>query len=398
MNKVRRSLILWAVLFAITGIFSKQAMAQIVSADRLRSNDTGANGQFWERTEDSQNTMRWVYGPLDNSGTVDINNPLYNRYRITGRGSAIWVGRNDLGADPALPTGAGNRMMWYPFKGAFRVGGVDDSRWDDVSPFGGTNIGQYSVGVGFNTLAKGNNSIAMGTYSVATGLASVALGSAVWAEAEGAISIGSVNPGLTLLPLRNNIPYSLMVGFKSELATLFVGPAPGYNNTGSVGIATTNTQGYKLFVNGSVAATSYTQISDIRLKTNIRSIDNPLEKVLKLQGIKYEWNKDASSCELTLPAGAYVGFSAQDVENVLPEVVSTSTEGYKTVSYQSITPVLVEAMKEQQKIIEEVKVQYEIRLSQQQSKLDQQQAEIDQLKAQLQAVIEKLTDAGGKNK
>ncbi|MEW6734037.1 MAG: tail fiber domain-containing protein [Acidobacteriota bacterium] len=359
MNKTRHGLVM--LLLVCIGIIttSREAFGQVVSADRFRSNDTGGNGQFWERLEDSQNTIRWVYGPLGSAGVVDITNPLFNRYRITGRGSAIWVGRTDLGADVALPTGAGGRMLWSVVKRAFRVGEVTDGQWDDV------NVGQNSFANGFNTTASGSIATALGDTTTASGAGSIAMGSFAAATATNSIVVGR--------NITNSLANSLMVGFNSTAASLFVGPADGTNkNLGFVVIGGTTpfTANTRLTVNGTVAAAFFTQTSDIRLKTNIRGIEGALEKVLSLKGIRYEWKAVENSPINS--EGTQLGFSAQDVEKVLPEVISADADGYKGISYQNITPVIVEAMKEQQQIIEK------------------QKSEIEQLKAQLQVVMEKL--------
>lgn len=85
--------------------------------------------------------------------------------------------------------------------------------------------------------------------------------------------------------------------------------------------------------------------SDRRYKQNISPIVSALEKVSKLQGVTFTWNrKDYPSrffCE-----GPQIGLIAQDVETVIPEVVLTDNEGFKSVAYDKLTAVLVEAVKE----------------------------------------------------
>jgi len=125
--------------------------------------------------------------------------------------------------------------------------------------------------------------------------------------------------------------------------------------------------------------------SDIRLKTNIRAIDNALETVLSLKGFKYEWKKDDSG--LPVSEGAPLGFLAQDVEKVLPEVVTTHSNGYKAIFYQNITAVLVEAMKQQQVIID-----------QQRAELSRLGAELEQMKTfvqKLDVLVQSKAQAAG---
>lgn len=80
-------------------------------------------------------------------------------------------------------------------------------------------------------------------------------------------------------------------------------------------------------------------------------VADPLGKVLGLQGMSYEWKRDEFKGE-NFPQGRHNGVIAQDVEKVLPGLVGTRPDGYKGVAYQDIVPVLIEAVKEQQKIID----------------------------------------------
>jgi len=113
---------------------------------------------------------------------------------------------------------------------------------------------------------------------------------------------------------------------------------------GNVGIGTTDPAGYKLYVNGSMYASSYGG-SDIRWKKNIKPIDNALSLIRGLQGVSFDWRTDEFK-DKNFDTGRQVGLIAQDVEKVIPEIVKTDTQGYKAVSYEKLTAVLVEAVKE----------------------------------------------------
>lgn len=96
-----------------------------------------------------------------------------------------------------------------------------------------------------------------------------------------------------------------------------------------------------------------TSTSDIRLKENVKPLLNSLSKVTELQGVMYNWKSDSAHTN-------FVGFIAQEVEEVIPELVFTNpTDGYKGVNYAEMTAILVEAMKEQQKQIEALKAELE---------------------------------------
>ena len=101
---------------------------------------------------------------------------------------------------------------------------------------------------------------------------------------------------------------------------------------------------------GDVIAYSTSTGSDRKLKENIRDLEGSLDKTLKLRGVKYDW-KDENK------ANDQLGFIAQEVEEVLPEVVkevktlTKEGETHLTVNYPAVVPLLVEAIKEQQTII-----------------------------------------------
>jgi hypothetical protein len=109
---------------------------------------------------------------------------------------------------------------------------------------------------------------------------------------------------------------------------------------GRIGIGTTNPT-RKLFVNGDAGGTSgWYNDSDERLKKNIYTIPNALEKVTSLRGVNFEWKDNA-----IYPKGEQVGFIAQEIKEILPEVVDKRGE-YYGVSYGQVTALLTEAVKE----------------------------------------------------
>jgi hypothetical protein len=105
-----------------------------------------------------------------------------------------------------------------------------------------------------------------------------------------------------------------------------------------------------LSVSGAVCSTTnqFISCSDIRYKKSIASISNALDKVARLRGVSFDWRKEEFP-ELNFSAGRNLGFIAQEIKEVLPEVVSQDAKGYYSVAYSQVVPVLVEAIKEQQK-------------------------------------------------
>ena len=103
------------------------------------------------------------------------------------------------------------------------------------------------------------------------------------------------------------------------------------------------------YVKKIIATGNVTAYSDIRLKENIETIDNPLEKIQKMRGVYYTLKEDSSSQRK-------IGVIAQEMEEVLPEVVHTGTseEKKKSVAYGNIVAVLLEGMKAQESTIRSI--------------------------------------------
>jgi hypothetical protein len=105
------------------------------------------------------------------------------------------------------------------------------------------------------------------------------------------------------------------------------------------------------------AAGNVTAYSDPRLKTDIINIESPLEKLKKLNGVRFKW---IESSIIGHPGEYDYGILSSDVEKVMPELVidsmheSPDGDKYKTVAYDKLSALLIEGMKEQQKQIEEL--------------------------------------------
>ena len=122
---------------------------------------------------------------------------------------------------------------------------------------------------------------------------------------------------------------------------------------GLVNALTLNANGAAVFSN-TVTAVSFSP-SDQRLKEGIRPLSGALAGALALRAVRYRYRQNLPG--RPLPAGEQVGVLAQELEKVYPELVSTGPDGYKAVNYAQLTPVLLEALKEQQQQIETLKEQ-----------------------------------------
>lgn len=111
-----------------------------------------------------------------------------------------------------------------------------------------------------------------------------------------------------------------------------------------VAISSNLTVNNDISVVGIVTATDFNSLSDISKKINILPVDNALKITSELGGVRFNWKESGNPS---------IGVIAQEVEKVLPELVSTGE--YKTVNYNGIIGVLIEAIKELKSEIEELK-------------------------------------------
>ena len=166
-----------------------------------------------------------------------------------------------------------------------------------------------------------------------------------------------------------------IAGLSSVTSTTFVGALTGNASTATTaGTVTTAAQSAitsvgtltgltvsgatatgALTVTGAITATgdiTAFSASDIRFKENITAIESPIEKIKMISGNTYDWkaeNKDIHGFE-----GNDVGVIAQEIEEVLPQLVVTRDNGYKAVKYDKLVALLIEGIKEQQKQIEDL--------------------------------------------
>jgi len=126
---------------------------------------------------------------------------------------------------------------------------------------------------------------------------------------------------------------------------------------GNVGIGTSipnylltvNGDGYyngNLLVSGTTTSTDFDSLSDRNLKENIRTLENPLEKILSINGVSFDWRHTKESS---------IGVIAQEIEEIFPELVNTNE--FKSVNYNGLIGVLIEAIKELKTEVNELRSQ-----------------------------------------
>ncbi|MBO7432752.1 MAG: tail fiber domain-containing protein [Salinivirgaceae bacterium] len=222
--------------------------------------------------------------------------------------------------------------------------------------------GGASVAFGFCTKSLGSYSVAIGPECVSSSQESITLGKWLYAKSTGETVVGSAN---------DTANYGVdgpIWAWEDRLFTIGNGNgvysrsnAMVVLKNGNIGIGT-STPNYLLEVNGTIKANNVSETSDVRLKNNITTLNNSLQKVLQLRGVSYYWKPEAEIKTLLgthesmhYPETMQIGVVAQEVEEIFPELVQTDTKGFKSVDYTKLTPVLIEAIKEQQKEIDELK-------------------------------------------
>lgn len=171
------------------------------------------------------------------------------------------------------------------------------------------------------------------------------------------VGVGTQSPISVLTASGTNNPFAIQAGAGDHVYMEFYArtAAPttrsgfiGYPGAGSNDLTIGNETGGDVVIpNGNVKASAYLFTSDRRLKKNIKTIHNALDMVLGLRGVEFDWRKTGHH---------ELGFIAQEVEGIEPNLVVTGrSDGMKSVKYGNIVPVLVEAMKEQNREIASLK-------------------------------------------
>jgi hypothetical protein len=299
---------------------------------------------------------------------------------IASGGNSTSMGRNSIasgGASTAMgletrAIGDNSVSMGYSTKA--------EGHFSTAMGSGTTAEGQFSTAMGYSTITKGDASTAMGSSTISTGNSSVASGLNTIASGEESFTMGrgTISKPFALLAIgqyndtttsfstsgwdlrdpvfvigngsshesRSNIFTVLKsgntaIGHASPTQMLDVNGNARFRNIGS--------DAYVGAVNIASDGTLTTATSDVRLKDNISTLTNSLNAVLNLRGISFTWKNEPEM-------GSRIGFVAQEVEPVLPELVFTNpADGLKGVNYAEMTAVLVEAVKEQQKQIDELR-------------------------------------------
>jgi len=244
----------------------------------------------------------------------------------------------------------------------------------------GITVGTTTITSGTNTRVLYNNSGVVGEYSI-TGTGNVALSAsptltgtvnAAAITATGVVSSqGGViqGDGLSVLKMRglSGGANSLGIQFQNAAGDLDLSDIWVVQNVGDLNLRSYSTTNPGISIKNSTnlvqmpsygagtatfdASGNITSVSDERLKTAINPYKSGLKELLLLKPIQYKWNeKSGNETKET-----YAGFSAQNVKAVIPYGTGENKEGYLSLQERAIVATLVNAVKEQQQQIEELK-------------------------------------------
>lgn len=206
------------------------------------------------------------------------------------------------------------------------IGGAASSQWSD----GASSAIYYNSGnIGIGTTSPGSKLTVSGSIKTSGGDFQF-------------IDVGTIDSTAVRLfsnsgnlYLQNGSGDNIFFRNKSASITMTI------TNTGNVGIGTTSPS-QLLHVNGTAYATTFLHTSDRRLKKEITEINDPAGLVARLAGVHFRWRKNDV---------ASYGVIAQDVRAVLPDAVTVTDDGTMAVDYDQLIPVLLEAVKAQDRRI-----------------------------------------------
>ena len=202
----------------------------------------------------------------------------------------------------------------------------------------GSNNTYVGYGSGPGTSTQLSNSMALGSGSRVTASNQVVIGniSVVQTLLNGNVGIGVTSPQAALDVVATGVSSSIIVprDTTANRPTTLVNGMIRYNTTTTL---------FEFYQNGGWV--NYTTVSDGRLKTNVEPVSDGLRIVNQLNPVFYDWNRNNSKTS-GFEDRHQVGFIAQEVEKVLPEVVNKGEDGYRSLEYGKMVSVVIAAVKE----------------------------------------------------
>ncbi len=230
----------------------------------------------------------------------------------------------------------------------------------------GTSYGAYNYALA----NSGTVTTARGSYNRVRTQGTAAITTAYGVESLVENAVGTLSTGYAFYG-------SLSGTIANKWGVYITGETENYFS-GNVGIGVNPSGTYKLEVSGKLLTSGIDENSDIRLKHNINPIYDALSKVTQMRGVTYNWRTEEFP-ERNFEKDIQFGLIAQELEKIIPELVTTDGDGYKAIEYSHLVPVLIEAIKE-----------LEAKNNLQQTTIDTQQKTNNELKASLENVLTRI--------
>jgi hypothetical protein len=252
------------------------------------------------------------------TGAPGAGGPIDNITQTTTDGTFYPIITTGIGTTLPFITTTNNYFEFNPSSGTLTTNQLNIVGIITASAFFGDGSGLTGVGIG--------STGSIDTVGIITASAFFGDGSGLSGVSAGSTVTDDTSTDETFFPLLTQQTSGTVTASKVSTTKLTFNPSTGTLN-----------------------ATELNSTSDINLKENIRPIENPLDKVLQINGVEFDWKESKQSS---------LGVIAQEIEKVFPSLVKTAEN--KSVNYNGLIGVLIEAVKEQQEQINTLKE--EIRL------------------------------------
>lgn len=314
-----------------------------------------AFGKYNDTT--SASSISWINtDPLFILGNGTANNARSNAFTVLKNGN-VGIGISSPGFQLTFPNAIGDKISLWGNSGSHYGFGIQGGALQIHADVVGSDIvfGYGSSASLTETMRiKGSGKVGIGTNAPAYKL-----------DVADRIRIrtgpGGESAGIWLNKSDNTSAVSFIGMYNDNHVGIYSELGASWNflmnlTNGNIGIGLAPAQklhvsGNGLFTGTVTASCGVLVCSDMRYKTNIQPLTNSLSSVVGLHAMYYNWKKEDFP-EKDFNDKRQIGFSAQELEKIYPEMVHTDEDGYKTVDYSRMTPVLVEAIKELKELVD----------------------------------------------
>ncbi len=351
------------------------------SAGRIATSDNntflGAGAGRFTTTGLENSFTGYQSGYTNADGGWNVFNGAYSGYANSSGSDNTFMGKNS-----GINNTFGNDNVMIGFSsGSGNTTGSDNVFIGHLA-HGSTSGITNSVAIGANAIVSSNNAIVLGANGISVG-------------------INTTNPTNVLDVFSSPATGGTVINAVSSVSSGNGAVLSCSNGTSAYGVWGVSSTGYAGYFSGNVTVTGvFNNPSDAKLKENIQPMVNALDKILLLNASTYTFKPEYD--KMNLPKGTQNGFIAQEVEKVFPELVTINYDKsmdeknpmeYKGINYIGMIPVLAEAIKEQQKEIETVKVSEQTQTQSQISDLQNENAELKNELAEMKQTMNDFQSA-----